>query len=1500
MAVSKTTTTTTFLHVCFLLASLLQLFHVIDALSDQKLERAIQHLKQQTPVGRRSDSFRENLLGKLVRNKTLVKEQLPGNLPQYNFVLDRIPNIHHDGGVVGYLIRLRDRSIARGLQIKDIRSLLKSLSNKPISQSNLLLLIDFLSLPRLQELLGPNFHQFNYGTNAELLWGILNEALNSKEIHDDSLLSNAIKDALKNIQEIGETFLAMDEELFDKLRGIWIQKPRKTLLDTLLHVMCQYSNDPEKLDILRQIFNRPKDSILGSNFDLYNYQTVGDLFEAILLHALNSDDIKDDSELYNTLKFYLQRIKKIQEPQSQVTQRIMTTPRDLDPDVEFLLSALNDCSRDEWKINHIRELLNSPYLKTILGDNFKPNDATTNGALLREILLQALNSKDIRNDRNLFDSILFFLNKIQLEGEACKPIDSNFYYRFINSRQAYGNPYIDSVLSVLNTYFQDAGKLPPIRDFLNRQTLTNILGPNFNIAAYPTLGDLTKVILERILASPDVQSNVELHNAILYYVNKTQRQENNSRRDRRFVYKLDTLLSVLQIKLNDTVIDPVRKILIDTHINDILGPDFDPLRFESPIDLLRTILLKVVHSHEYKDNNDVKSGIELILDRLRRDIDIYPRFFEISTVSTRQNGGEATTFNTTAIIDTLKAYHDDEDKLKLIASVLNNSTQLNEILGPNYNQSHYNTTSLFLKSLLSSLIASRVVENTQLKEAIQLYLKKVKEGINENLASDSVYYSQVEEPAESATESLNQTGKNSDSDIDFLLGALGKYSKEYPEKLKQLREFLNLPNFGKIMGSRFSYSKYTNNIQLLKAILTQALKSREVKKNKSLSDTLNYFLNKLQDEKVISQEGKIYPSIDFLLRALKSQDDSLIAHIHEFLRNPDLPNILGPSFNPHVYYTNGQLLKEIFEYALNTSYVKRNANLLKALQILAPEITTTEEGNWLIGPELFYKLKDYTVVDDHKISQYPNIEILLKALSPELRNDSKFPYVFNFLISPQIYELVGEDFNPYMYVTNGELLQAILNYALSSDYVQHDKFLYDILHKFVKGVVLFGLGSIPTDSVFYYQLQLKRPQPDISLEDTSRYPYIDNLLSALESHARDNPKLAYLFEFLLNPNKSEILGPRFQYDQYNTNGELLQGILRHAAESESLKSNEELHKAVIYFANKVNLEKAGNKTLEKDFYHKLTRRSRDTYEIYPNVDYLLNALRTSFRRSPLYEQLLYVLTQTDLRKSFGPGFNHNKYHTNGELLEAILRYVNPSYGNFENLLYGLKSGEESRLPLEPDFFLHLQRKEQREYNPYMDYLLLSALGKDAKSHIKVLRQFLSDPELILHLGGMHFEAYPTMGELLRAILRRALHSERVIDDPFLYETVFTSLGRILEGGNASKPSDYGPYDYPVTFDMNALILALDTDAMYRDNLGPVVVNIGDFFRDEFRPLVHLINFPFEVFRTRGEFLKGLFNHLLAVGGIAERSRHDLQMAIPYIRTSGLGSAAVDYVPFVIE
>ncbi|XP_067015702.2 uncharacterized protein [Anabrus simplex] len=182
-----------------------------------------------------------------------------------------------------------------------------------------------------------------------------------------------------------------------------------------------------------------------------------------------------------------------------------------------------------------------------------------------------------------------------------------------------------------------------------------------------------------------------------------------------------------------------------------------------------------------------------------------------------------------------------------------------------------------------------------------------------------------------------------------------------------------------------------------------------------------------------------------------------------------------------------------------------------------------------------------------------------------------------------------------------------------------------------------------------------------------------------------------------------------------------------------------------------------------------------------------------------------------------------------------------------------------------------------------------------EQQLTVLKSLLLNPISLATALGDDFplHQYETKGVLMQAILGVCLRSELVRQSPQLKRAVEYFLPRVrLDGPGAERVSPL--FVTTRTIDMNKVLLALTSaplDDEQHTHFQRVVTFLEEaFYQPQFSGGFHVTNF-----KTRADFITGLFNHLLSLEATPADLKEDLTALLPLVDTTGLGAQPVDYV-----
>nr|CAD7438960.1 unnamed protein product [Timema bartmani] len=193
--------------------------------------------------------------------------------------------------------------------------------------------------------------------------------------------------------------------------------------------------------------------------------------------------------------------------------------------------------------------------------------------------------------------------------------------------------------------------------------------------------------------------------------------------------------------------------------------------------------------------------------------------------------------------------------------------------------------------------------------------------------------------------------------------------------------------------------------------------------------------------------------------------------------------------------------------------------------------------------------------------------------------------------------------------------------------------------------------------------------------------------------------------------------------------------------------------------------------------------------------------------------------------------------------------------------------------------------------------LLPALeySPDDESRLETLRQFLAGPQLSDIVGNtFNFDDHPTVGLLLSVIMTKAMNSRYVHKNQNLYETIKLLSRKVKLDGYGSKAPEWESDPVKRTINMSAVFQAVELERVQADQVGYSLQHIYDFLIKHFQPSVHMKGFDYLKLKTRGEFLRSFFMHLLELPYIQEDTKFHIEKIIPYVTVRGPGGVPIDY------
>ncbi|XP_069685901.1 uncharacterized protein [Periplaneta americana] len=181
-----------------------------------------------------------------------------------------------------------------------------------------------------------------------------------------------------------------------------------------------------------------------------------------------------------------------------------------------------------------------------------------------------------------------------------------------------------------------------------------------------------------------------------------------------------------------------------------------------------------------------------------------------------------------------------------------------------------------------------------------------------------------------------------------------------------------------------------------------------------------------------------------------------------------------------------------------------------------------------------------------------------------------------------------------------------------------------------------------------------------------------------------------------------------------------------------------------------------------------------------------------------------------------------------------------------------------------------------------------------ESKIAPLEQFLQSPPGIGLMRKINLIEYKTRGSLLRQVLEVLSKDQNVRRDPLLNHTLWEIKDHVLLEGSGAVAVKWRKSTVTFVVNMDGILQALDKTEIERDGESGAFEHIYGFLHKNLKAQ-YLSNFDATTPKTRHEFLKALFNHLLDATDVPPDVKEDIRVLINYIQETGSGAHPPDYV-----
>ncbi|XP_069698913.1 uncharacterized protein [Periplaneta americana] len=303
--------------------------------------------------------------------------------------------------------------------------------------------------------------------------------------------------------------------------------------------------------------------------------------------------------------------------------------------------------------------------------------------------------------------------------------------------------------------------------------------------------------------------------------------------------------------------------------------------------------------------------------------------------------------------------------------------------------------------------------------------------------------------------------------------------------------------------------------------------------------------------------------------------------------------------------------------------------------------------------------------------------------------------------------------------------------------------------------------------------------------------------------------------------------------------------------------------------------------------------SISTFHVSISIDQREQLLPPTIPFSPediLLKPLRDFIVCGDLLEILGPNFHPEQYPTKALLLHAILqRALVVDIVKMNNPLHSLIQQ-----------YLQFLIQQMQSYKPAINYVLLldalpPARNQEEFQNFQILRAFLTSQDIHRYL--VHFDVmrYHTRGMLLQSLLLHLLKQEEIYLNPDLLRAIEYYSDKVYLNGFGAKSVEYIIIKQEVqrrTINLQSAFKAINLNEL--DFKGEKALRgVYRFFAKEFQPPLHLSNFEFMKYITKGEWLTAYFRYLVNHPAVSDHAKLDISNVLPYVLLTGPGAEPVE-------
>lgn len=274
-----------------------------------------------------------------------------------------------------------------------------------------------------------------------------------------------------------------------------------------------------------------------------------------------------------------------------------------------------------------------------------------------------------------------------------------------------------------------------------------------------------------------------------------------------------------------------------------------------------------------------------------------------------------------------------------------------------------------------------------------------------------------------------------------------------------------------------------------------------------------------------------------------------------------------------------------------------------------------------------------------------------------------------------------------------------------------------------------------------------------------------------------------------------------------------------------------------------------------------------------------------------------LLMQKHLYSFISKSFNPYAYPKKAQLLRALLKellrvdFVRNDYILFQQIDTLLKQLSYQKFMSKTIITINFNN-------------LLKALPSpstlDERKMYKAVKNLLSHGNLTGLLGEdlqTALRTLTTTGALMKYLIKTCLSVPFLKNDTLLLKALNYYYERVSLDGYGAEGLDIVSQQttsvatYEKYIDVNTIFSALDY-SKFTEKEFKAKLNLVNFFYDEFQPKVHLKDFNYSLYKTKGTFLKAVFNYILQTNSVDTDVEEDIVTLLPLVLLNGRGAEPV--------